>query len=137
MMPHGLDTTPIIDEYGVYWSRTYGQKTANADWCVTQFYDVVGAPYGNVNIQGFVGADSINVTFQYTFSNNSTGWYYFAGTNPRRIPAGTDRRITSISFSIQQTEIDNSYVYIVETGQILFAGKNSIYYGHRNISELN
>ena len=42
-----------------------------------------------------------------------------------------------ISCSIYLPIIDTTYAYIKETGQILFAGKDSIYYGHKNISELN
>lgn len=43
----------------------------------------------------------------------------------------------AIRFDIYIPMIDRCYAYLVETGQILFAGKNSIYYGHCNISELN
>lgn len=39
--------------------------------------------------------------------------------------------------TLQMDRLDDCYLYLKETGQILFAGKNSIYYGHRNISELN
>lgn len=136
-MSHKTDTSPRIAEHGVHWSRTFGIKATNDNWCITDWYNVENAPFGDVNVQGFVGSDNTNITFQYRFNNDSTDWYYFNGVYPRRLPIGKDRKIVGITFSIQETEIYNSYAYIVETGQILFAGKNTPYYGHRNISELN
>ena len=85
---------------------------------------------------GFVGADSTTITFQYYFSDGATDWYYFNKVYPRRLPASTSKAIVSISFSIEVSEIENSYAYLVETGQIIFAGKNTPYYGYTNISEM-
>ena len=138
-----LDTSPVVEENGVYWSRTFGQTAENTNWCVTKFYGIDDPYTGQArttNINGFIGADTNQITFQYYLVNGSTkstNWYYFAGTNPRRALGSTVSRLTSISFSIQKSELPNSYAYIVETGQILFAGRNTIYYGHRNISELS
>lgn len=136
-MNHRTDTSPRIAEHGVYWSRTFGVKTDNNNWCITDWYNVENAPFGGAKVQGFIGADSNSITFQYRFSDGSTDWYYFNGTYPRALPISTSKRIIDITFSVQETEIDNSYAYIVETGQIFFAGKNTPYYGHANISELN
>ena len=137
MMPHGIDTSPKIAEYGKYWNRTFGSTTNSNNWCISEWYDVIDAPKGSVQIGGYVGADTTSITFQYWLGKGDNDWYYFAGVNPRNIPIGTDNRIVSITFSIQVAEIDNSYAYIVNTGQIIFAGTNTPYYGHRNISELN
>lgn len=136
MQISGLNTSPVIDEYGVHWNRTFGQKESNDRWCITKYYDVIDAPNGNVNIMGFVGADNTTITFQYHFSNGITDWYYFNKVYPRRLPIINDRAIISISFSIEVSEINNSYAYLVETGQIIFAGKNTPYYGYTNISEM-
>lgn len=136
-MNRKTDTSPKIAEHGVNWNRTFGGKTTNDNWCITDWYNVENAPFSDANIQGFVGADSDSITFQYHLSNGSTDWYYFAGVNPRKLSIGTNRKIVDITFSLQEAEIDNSYAYIVETGQIFFAGKNTPYYGHRNIAELN
>lgn len=121
----------------MYWNRTFGGKTTDDNWCITDWYNVENAPVGSVRVQGFIGADSIGITFQYHYSDDSTGWFYFAGVNPRRLSIASNLKIVGITFSIQEAEIDNSYAYIVETGQILFAGENTPYYGHHNISELN
>lgn len=135
-----LDTTPKIAEYGKYWNRTFGSTSVNANWCITDWYDVVDTPGESriTSINGYIGTDATTITFQYYLTNGTTNWYYFAGTNPRRVIANpATYRISKISFSIQITEIDNSYAVVVETGQILFAGKNTQYYGHRNISDLS
>ena len=42
-----------------------------------------------------------------------------------------------IGVTISNSRIDDAYMYINDSGQILFAGKNTIYYGHRNINEIN
>lgn len=143
MQSRTLDTTPKIAEYGKHWNRTFGSTTDNANWCITEWYDV-NDPYTGIgrttSINGFIGVDAIGITFQYYLTDGfatSTNWYYFNGVNPRILLGGSiTKRLTSISFSVQLSEIDNSYAYIVQTGQILFAGKNTPYYGHRNISEL-
>ena len=139
LMAHGrkLDTTPKIAEYGKYWSRTFGITNQHPSWCITDWYGVVDAPSGDVKINGYVGDDGIGHTFQYYFSDGSKDWFYFNGINPRTIPASTSKKLTSITFSIVVAEIDNSYAFVVETGQILFAGKNTPYYGHHSIYELN
>lgn len=48
------------------------------------------------------------------------------------INAGTN----GIKLTILLAKKDDCYAYIVDTGEILFAGVNSIYYGHHNISEV-
>ena len=137
------DTTPKIAEYGKYWNRTFGSTTDNADWCITQWIDV-DDPYTGTgrptSINGFIGADSNAITFQYYLTNGAvtqTNWNYFNNVNPRTVLSGNAfSRLTSISFSIQVNEIDNSYAYVEQTGQILFAGKNTPYYGYTNINDM-
>lgn len=136
MMPRGIDTNPKITEYGKHWDRTFGSTSISANWCITEWYEVNQQSIVQT-INGYIGADTSGITFQYFLSNGTTDWYYFNGTNPRTVTTRYGVGITSISFSIEIAQIDNSYAYCVETGQILFAGKNTIYYGHRNISELN
>lgn len=140
-MPHGLDTSPVIEHTGL-WTRTFGKLSeSDNDWCITKFYDTDDAPDGTLRstfINGYVGNDTTSITFQYYLSNGSTDYWYFAGTNPRRLLGNEDgRRVSRISFSIEKTKLKDSYAYIVETGKILFAGENTPYYGHTNVSELN
>lgn len=61
-------------------------------------------------------------------------WTLGVTQSPRKfINIGSD----AIAITLSMFRLDESYAYIVETGQILFAGNNTPYYGHRNISELN
>ena len=138
MQKSGLDTSPKVAQYGVYWGRTFGQTVQKEEWCITEWYDIDDEP-GNSRdtyINGYVGKDTSDTTFQFYNTNSSSGWYYFNGTNPRRVFRNT-YRISQISFSIESSKLDDSYAFMVETGQIIFAGKNTIYYGHKNVSELN
>ena len=131
-----IDTSPKIAEYGVYWNREQGGKTANDNWCITELYTVISAPKGGVKVMGFVGADSSSITFQYNYANGNSSRYYFNNVYPRKIPMSTSTSLASITFSIETDEIVNSYAYIVETGQILFAGKNTPYYGYTNVNDM-
>ena len=45
-------------------------------------------------------------------------------------------RTSFAAFTLRKNMLDDCFAYVTNTGQILFAGKNSIYYGHRNISEI-
>lgn len=45
-------------------------------------------------------------------------------------------RTSFAAFTLRKDMLDDCFAYVTNTGQILFAGKNSIYYGHRNISEI-
>lgn len=40
--------------------------------------------------------------------------------------------INGIRFALPMADIDDSYAYVKETGQVLFAGKNTAYYGKTN-----
>lgn len=142
MTQHGLDTSPKIVEYGAYWERTNEGKIADENWCITEWYAFNPQKSGSITIVGYIGgSDNTNHTFQYhTEGRTWRDWYYFnvgdvEGERTIQNAAGT-RVLQEISFSIFLNGITNAYAYVKETGQIFFAGENSIYYGHKNISEL-
>lgn len=129
-----LDTSPKIAEYGVLWGRTQGGKTENANWCITDWY-YPNPAYNSLTIVGNVGIDSSNVTFQYeNESGSNKNWWYLYPGNKRTVVLNSP--IFKITFSIRISEIANSYIYIEETGQILFAGKKTPYYGYTNINDM-
>lgn len=138
MTPRGIDTSPKIIQYGVYWNRTFGSTTINPKWCITDWYNVQSAT-GRIALVGRIGNDGVGITFQYFYKNGNCNWYYFnVGDKESTRSIGSYSEIPiRITFSVEISVLDDCYVYIAETGQILFAGKNSIYYGHRNTSELN
>ena len=133
-----IDTSPKIAEYGVCWNRTQGGKTASDNWCITEWYDFNPLYHGTMYINGYVGSDNAFITFQYEglYDNGNTykNWYYFIGQS--RVLGEQTITMQRITFSIQIEQIDNAYAYIQETGQIIFAGKNSPYYGYTNINDM-
>lgn len=138
-MPHGLDNSPKIVEHGVYWGRGMNVKNNDSGWSITDWIYVKQQITGGI-LTGYVGANDVNNhTFQYYNENETkSDWYYFNnGDQEGNRQLSRNFAIAKISFSIYTPNIENTYAYIQNTGEILFAGKNSIYYGHSNISELN
>ena len=139
MQESGLDTSPRIAEYDAAWGRGTETKYSYNGWCITDWYSYDKTSESIVSIIGYIGNDNAGITFQYhNATKTQKDWYYFNKGDQE----GEQKLVgvswpVEISFSIQQSKIKDSYVYIKNTGQILFAGKNSIYYGHKNISELN
>ena len=124
-----LDTSPIIALYNK--GISVRNDVDKEDFCITQRYyyppsDVVQtlAYYGTDGAQCRVYKNDVYMDY----------WTLAPAQSPRKfINIGSE----AIAITLNMFKLDESYAYIVETGQILFAGKNSIYYGHRNISELN
>lgn len=142
MQESGLDTSPRIVEYDASWGRAVETKNTNPNyyrgWCITDWY-AIDPTDKNIRIIGYIGNDSASITFQHhNATKTQKNWYYFNQGDQEGEQGLADVQYpTEISFSIQQSKLRDSYVYVKKTGQILFAGKNSIYYGHTNISELN
>lgn len=136
-----VDTSPKIAEYGVFWNRTQGGKTANTDWCVTEEYEFSPILAG-ITLVGYIGKDAANITFQYYGYVTQThaaysGWYYFnVGDKEGTRDLSAINTLERITFSIRQDKLSDCYVYVRETGQILFAGINSVYYGYTNIHDM-
>ena len=137
------NTEPKILETGVYWSRSYGGKGSSEDWAITEWYVFKRNGEQQAPISGYVGNDWTGHTFQY-YGEKPNGtlyknWMYFNGIEHPTILIGAinNGNDVHISFSIQLSKIDDVYAYHKGTGQIFFVGKNTIYYRHKNISELN
>ncbi len=45
-------------------------------------------------------------------------------------------RTSFAAFTLRKDMLDDCFAYVTNTGQILFAGKNSIYYGYTNINDM-
>ena len=135
------DTSPKIAEYGKYCSRGKTSLASDPEWCYTEW--MVLNPPQSENIIIIVDAyASKGSSYTYQYHNVSGSWGDYWYGNPdfseyRRVMNTGTNRIHMIRWSIKIENLDRCYAYIETTGQILFAGKNSIYYGHRNISELS
>lgn len=125
MQGNGLDTSPVILEYNKRYEN--GNSIGDfADRCITKLYDIDLS--SRLTLIGSGGQSYIRLCVDGAYRD----WYSWSNT--KNIQASNANQI---AFTLQTSKVDDSYVYIQETGRILFAGKNSIYYGHTNISELN
>lgn len=141
MQTHKLDTSPLIDKYDWRWGRGNETGQVSAGWCITEWYKFNPQKTGLVTIVGWIGNDSNQYTFQYHTENSTwRDWFYFNNGNAegtRNIQNSSGIRLLyEISFSIDMSLLDECYAYVLETGQIFFAGKNSIYYGYTNINDM-
>lgn len=127
MMPHGIDTSPKIAAYGYSLNRSGTGIQAKSDWCYTEYYEL---KFNGRQVIHDNNTDMGN-TFQYPMNAEGTTWDFWYG------PVRTITCYNIIRFSIVTANIDDAYAFSETSGQIFFAGKNTIYYGHRNISELN
>ena len=139
-----IDTTPVIETYHA-WIRAncVVQTNSSSVLCVTKWYTITNP--SSITIKFHV-SDAETVVDEYIVHAAREG----ETGNGNRIcliaPSAvltkdvfdtnsTDR--SNIRFTIDERLIDESYAYVNETGEIIFAGRNSNYYGHKNISELN
>lgn len=137
-----IDTSPKIVEYGkgLAYAQT-GERWDN-NFCITEWYPFdVGTVnpihlYNKAYVTQYVRA----CNYQY-YGTNADGavrrdWYYNKADDPERYIGWNTYTLKEIRFSIPIKEIDDSFAYVEETGQIFFAGKNSPYYGYTNINDM-
>lgn len=55
------------------------------------------------------------------------------GNDPRGV---INANSNGIGITVGTSNIDNAYAYLPSSGQILFAGKNTPYYGYTNINDM-
>lgn len=140
MMGGKPDTSPKIAQYDKSWGRNVEVVNNDIGWCITEWYEFNQRPSAFINctIVGYIGNAGNQKTFQYYYNTNH-GWYYFINNdNPssRVISTGSSHDWKYISFSIDSSKLDDAYAYWHETGQIFFAGKNTPYYGYKNINDM-
>lgn len=127
-----VDTTPKIAEYGKYLYRSATGTGTSNNWCYTIWYDIIPEPgrtnsikIGNCNID----ADR---TYQFTTSLGGADWDYRKSGANYMLPATANK----IRISIPINNLSICYAFITSTGQILFAGEDTIYYGYKNINDM-
>ena len=60
-------------------------------------------------------------------------WSVRNGNDPRSV---INANSNGIGVTVSTSNIDNAYAYLPSNGQILFAGKNTPYYGYTNINDM-
>lgn len=131
MMPHGLDTSPVIEFVGKSLPNGNKEYVDNDDCLITILYNY---PTSSVP-QTMTAYGLTNNIHTYADGRYKDYWGWGAVSQPvtRNV---INSNTNGIRCTIHKTRLNECYAFLVETGQILFAGKNSIYYGHKNISEL-
>ena len=132
-MQSKIDTSPRIELYGYKVPVGSGAYVEAEGYGITFLYTYPAQNYKQTFVSYGVGCDNIRI-----FKNGKYMDYWnwsTEGSTVRRtvINIQSDGFIIGVNLAL----LDQSYMFCEETGQIFFAGKNSIYYGHRNISELN
>lgn len=134
------DTTVQIAEYGYSWGRSRYAKDANADYGISVFYN-----YSLSSSARTLVTMCLNPSTMLMLQKDGVYKDWWGQTI---VPAGgtweateSERKVINantneVSCSIYLPLIDNTYAYIKESGEILFAGKNTPYYGYTNINDM-
>lgn len=138
-----IDTSPKIAVYGKY-LRNATRIESDAGWCYTEWVECnqEGQTAGTAKyiVDAFASClpqEGIPHSFQFETSDGLVDYWYNPNNNfeEYRRKCGS-KNIVRVRWSLLIANIDKCYAFLENTGQIFFAGKNSIYFGHRNISEL-
>ena len=126
-----VDTSPIIVAYDSKYTGN-GSIYQEVGFCCTALYSYL--PMQRTGTIAYYGTSGkIMVLYRNNGSERVDHWNLQNARSPRTcINVGTDSAV----FTLETSELPDCYAYIVDTGQILFAGKNSPYYGYTNINDM-
>lgn len=129
-----------------YWDSANGYMTANG-WCGIRYYiadaNTLNAGYtwpASANYKNVLGENGTYTSY-FTMTKNAESQITFARQKVEEVQAN------GVSFTIPLLDIDDCYAYWckphdasilptgVSAGDIIFAGRNTPYYGMSNISE--
>lgn len=137
-----VDTSPVIEQYG--YALTQTGTTAAKDWaCYTTAYAVDGVGKDNYFMYFIPNYDGVspgafakvNRFMDGVFNTYESLTYQTsadAAENQLKVLSSYGD-YNSLKFTLVQAYVDDSYMYNKDTGDILFAGKNTKYYGMANI----
>lgn len=133
-------TDPVITDHGYYFNIN-GALVANENYCVTDYYAI---PYTGelpftlrVYIH-YTSQDGVTpYLLVYDANKNKTNQYKMNYVNEEKDLAWKTVAPSAYFRTSLLEDGSYSYAYVVETGEVVFAGSNSPYYGMDNISEAN
>jgi hypothetical protein len=134
-----VDTSPKIAEYGKACATSNTGERVSATNCITEWYTFDPKQVGRLSIYYFdnnVVYPRNDANYQYVSEGGNRNWYY-RGSNFTRTIGWDNDTLHQIRFTILTENIDDVYAYVVETGQIFFAGKHTPYYGYTNINDMH
>lgn len=135
---HG--TSPVITDTGVYFDES-GTLLQSNNWCVSDYYEF---PYKgslpftfviNAGADNNPGATAYLITYDST--NAKTNSYLTSIKGEKELVWRTVAPYAKFRASLCTKNGAPYYAYIKETGEVVFAGIDSPYYGMSNISEAN
>lgn len=127
-----IDTSPKILQHGVRYLNN-GSTQSEANKCITVIYDLDATVDFNNRFGTIYGV----VPSIINYADGAYDDYYnqYSNTKPISVKIfalGTNQ----VSFTLQEDMLDVCYAIYNATGKILFAGKNSPYYGYTNINDM-
>ncbi len=130
----GLDTSPIITDMGYRLKNGDLTLEVNSAACVTDLYSFV---YDGDSSNRAVFVMYGTLPSLQVFTNGTYTDYWNRDSTTGEMSQTVNNGVDGIRFTLQIDMLDVCYAFLQQTGDILFAGKNSIYYGHRNVMEVN
>lgn len=134
-----IDTSVKIAKTGYGFNTSATEEVSKAAVSISEYYDVPDGYTGKVTY--FFpdnGTSGIGSALKMQMCNDANEkveyWSLSVGTAEKTVTF-YHAQATKFRFSIETASVDNAYMYYTGTGVIVFAGKNTKYYGMRNISE--
>lgn len=137
------NTTVQIAEYGYSWGRGRYVKVEDSDYGLSIFYTFQSSSSEQTIVS--MGLSNIKMFILQADGKYKDWW------GETEVPSGADvdywkehetrkkcinAGANEITCSIYLPLIDTTYAYIKESGDILFAGKRTPYYGYTNINDM-
>ena len=122
-----LDTTLKVLEYNKAWNNGNLMDLGGDNASIIYVFQ----PKENARKLSYSGlVRQLNI-----FNNGTYVDYWSVRENDTRNVINAN--CNGLAVSVIADKADDAFAYLPDTGEILFAGKNTQYYGHRNISELS
>ena len=128
-----IDTSPKILQHGVRYLEN-GSTLSKANTCITVIYDLDVTINSSSNRLGTTYGVVPSI-INYIDGAYDDYWNLYSNTKPistKFFAYGSNQ----VSFTLQEDMLDVCYAIHNATGQILFAGKNSPYYGYTNVNDM-
>lgn len=130
LMAQRKNTSPKIAAYGYRFPSGNKAPVADESRCITEKYRYASSESKQTLVT--CGVTSTIHVFNDTKYMDYWSWSPGDGYKRKVINIGS----TQVACTLVLDQLDEAYAYLEETGQILFAGKNSRYYGYENINEM-
>lgn len=124
------NTSPRIAEYNKRLTGATGTENVTG-YCYTDW--IIANPTTFIGEQPVIefGGIPVNSNYKYQFETSTGAYDYWYPSKPQ-LPSGSKR----IRFTLKMETLSSAYAYNKYSGQIYFAGPDTIYYGYININDM-